>query len=370
VQVQRLALLDFRCYAELDLELPNGATVITGANGQGKTSILEALDWIATGRSFRGVPDAALVRDGTERAIVRAALERDGRDRSVEAEIRVNGRDRILVNGKPVARRRDLVESLRVTVFTPDDLELVKGGPAGRRAFLDDLLVASAPRYDAARTEYERVLKQRNALLRGGMRGPDDVTTLDVFDAQLARAGAELARGRARLIARLEPELERAYAALASEEPPLATRYEAEWAPDGFGTETVTDAEGLLLEALSASRRREIDRGVTIVGPHRDEWKLVLHDLDARTHASQGEQRTFALALRLAAHRVVAELVEDEPVLLLDDVFSELDARRATALVANLPDAQTLVTTASILPEGIRPARRLRVAAGAVQDVT
>lgn len=367
MRLARLWLTDLRCYDALELELPDGCTVITGANGQGKTSLLEAVDWVATGRSFRGVPDAALVRAGASSAIVRAEVARGGGSTRIEAEIRATGRNRILVNGQPLPRRRDLVEGLRATVFSPDDLELVKGGPALRRGFLDDLLAASAPRYESLRTDYDRVLRQRNALLKGGVRDEEARATLEVFDAQLARAGAELLRARLRLTDRLLPEVSRAYADLASEEPAITGRYEVDWTQAALPDDPA-GLEALLVAALDEHHRREVDRGVTLVGPHRDDWRLELHGLEARTTASQGEQRCLALALRLGGHRVVAGVVGEEPLLLLDDVFSELDPRRSAALLAHLPAGQTLLTTAGLLPEGVVADRWLRVTSGRVEE--
>jgi DNA replication and repair protein RecF len=367
VQLRRLWLTDFRCYRQLDLELGAGATVVRGANGEGKTSLLEAVSWIATARSFRGVPDAALVRTGAGQAVVRAESSRGGIDVLVEAEIRATGRNRILVNRQALPRRSELGRALRATVFAPDDLELVKGGPSGRRGYLDDLLVASATRYGVASTDLERILKHRNALLRTGARDAETSMTLDVLDQQLARAGGELVRGRLRLIARLTPWLENAYAELAGEPTSVEARYEADWSPELLGVEAVDAVEPRLLDALAARRRDELDRRVTLAGPHRDELRLVLGGLEARTHASQGEQRTLALALRLAGHRVVAEVIGENPLLLLDDVFSELDPDRATALVSQLPAGQTLITTAGVVPETVRPERWLRVANGRVE---
>lgn len=366
MQLRRLWLTDFRCYHELDLELGAGATVVRGANGQGKTSLLEAVSWIATARSFRGVPDAALVRTGAEQAVVRAESSRGDNDVLVEAEIRVSGRNRILVNRQMLPRRSELGRALRATVFAPDDLELVKGSPSGRRGYLDDLLIASAARYDAASTDFERILKHRNALLKTGGRDPDTAMTLDVFDQQLARAGGELVRGRLRLVARLSPWLQTGYEELAGASSSVEARYEADWSAEPLGVDSVDDVEPRLLAALAARRRDELDRRVTLVGPHRDELRLVLDGLEARTHASQGEQRTLALALRLAGHRVVAEVIGENPLLLLDDVFSELDAARATALVAQLPPGQTLITTAGVVPDTVEPERWLRVADGRV----
>lgn len=357
----RLWLRDFRCYEQVELALESGVTVVTGSNGQGKTSLLEAVAWIATGRSMRGVPDRALVRAGTDEAIVRAEIEHPEHRVLVEAAIKSVGRNRILANKQTVTRRRDLSEHLRVTVFAPDDLALVKGGPGGRREYIDDLLVNAIPRFSAVITDYERVIKQRNALLRAGIRDADDRRTRDVFDVRLTEVGAELVRGRLDLIARLAPEIGVAYASLAGSAPGFATAYEPEWHDGPLASDEV---EVALTEALARLRKREEDRGVTLVGPHRDDWALVLEDLDARHHASQGEQRTLALGMRLAGHRVVADAIGVEPVLLLDDVFSELDSQRAMALVEHLPATQTLITTAGALPEGIRADAWLRIDAG------
>ncbi len=360
-----LWLTDFRCYEHVEVELGPGCTVITGSNGQGKTSLLEAIAWVATGRSLRGVPDRALVRAGCEQAIIRAAIDHGDREVLVEIALRAVGRNQILANKQSVTRRRDLAEFLRVTVFAPDDLALVKGGPAGRREYLDDLIVAATPRFAAVLTDYERVLKQRNALLRAGIRTVEDRTTRDVLDARLVDAGSELVRERLELIARLAPRVEDAYRTLAGAAPGFTAVYEPEWCAGPLAPGLVNAA---LTEALDALRRREEDRGVTLVGPHRDDWTLVLDGMDARHHASQGEQRTLALGLRLAGHRIVADASGDEPVLLLDDVFSELDAQRAAALVANLPATQTLVTTAGAVPEGIAADAWFRIHEGRVLD--
>jgi DNA replication and repair protein RecF len=343
-------------------------TVLRGDNGQGKTSVLEAVGWIARGKSFRGVADAQLVRAGVSQAIVRAELSAGSRVQLFEAELKVAGRNRVLHNKQPVTRTRDLSDVLRVTVFAPDDLALVKDGPAERRAYLDELLGMLAARYEAARVDYERVLKQRNALLRTGMRGEHADSTLAVFDEQLVAAGAELVRGRLRLVERLLPAVEGAYRSLASGTDAVGLRYEAEWSDQPLTGDDADDVDVLLRDGLARRRSAEIERGTTLVGPHRDELRLDIAGLEARTQASQGEQRTLALALRLGGHQVVSEIAGAAPVMLLDDVFSELDATRAAALVANLPVGQTLLTTASIVPPGIEPQRRLRVASGRVLE--
>ncbi|MCU1466491.1 MAG: replication and repair protein RecF [Actinomycetia bacterium] len=368
-RVGHVWLTDFRCLREIDVELASGLTVLQGANGQGKTSLLEAIGWIARARSFRGVSDAMLVRSGVDQAIVRAEVATAGREQLFEAEIRVAGRNRVLCNRQPVARTRDLHGLLRVTVFAPDDLTLVKGGPAERREYLDELLAMLAARYDAARSDFERVLKQRNALLRSGVRDDESQVTLDVFDDQLVHAGAELTRGRLRLLERLVPAISDAYEMLALDARPVDATYVSESASEPLtaGDADVNVVEELLREALSRRRRAEIDRGLTLVGPHRDELHLTIDGLDARYQASQGEQRTLALALRLAGHVVVRELAGAAPVLLLDDVFSELDAQRAAALVHNLPPGQTLLTTAGELPPDVVAQRTLQVRAGHVE---
>ena len=368
--VGRLWLTDFRCLREIDVELAPGLTVLQGANGQGKTSLLEAIGWVARARSFRGVTDAMLVRSGATEAIVRAEVTTADRPQLFEAEIRVAGRNRIQCNRQTVTRARDLHGLLRVTVFAPDDLTLVKGGPSERREFLDELLAMLAARYDAARSDYERVLKQRNALLRAGVRNHDARFTLDVFDEQLVQAGAELTRGRLRLLERLLPTVAGAYESLALDQRLVTAEYVSETLPEPLTSAAADTVETLLRAALERRRPAEIERGITLVGPHRDELHLMIDGLDARAQASQGEQRTLALALRLAGHMVVRELAGAAPVLLLDDVFSELDAQRAAALVRNLPPGQTLLTTAGALPPDVVAQRVLAVRAGAIEAST
>jgi len=367
-RVGRLWVDDFRCLRGIDLELDPGLTVIHGPNGQGKTSLLEAIAWIASAHSFRGVADAPLVRTGCEQAIVRAEIFDDDRLQLFEAEVRASGRNRIRCNTRAITRARDLHGLLRVAVFAPDDLELVKAGPAARRLYLDELLGVLAVRYDAARADLDRILRQRNALLRSGVRDAEATTTLEVLDEQLVTSAAELVRGRLQLVERLGPAVDAAYGDLAGAGQPVGAAYEAEWAPEPLGPADTAEIGGLLRAAIVARRRAEIDRGVTLVGPHRDEWKLTIDGLDARTQASQGEQRTLALALRLAGRAVVHELTGTPPVLLLDDVFSELDARRSSALVRHLPHGQTLLTTAGAIPSEVEPDRVLRIDAGRIED--
>jgi len=366
--VEHLELRDFRCFETLELTLSAGTTVLVGPNGAGKTSLLEAVGWAARAGSFRGVPDSAVVRRGSEQAILRAEVVEGERRQLLEAEVRASGRNRVLLNKHPIARNRDLHGLLRVSMFAPDDLQLVKGGPSERRDYLDDLLAMLAPRYDAARSDFDRVLKQRNALLKSGVRDPDDEATLVVFDEQLVHASAEIVRGRLRLLARLAPAVARTYEEVSERDAQLGGSYQAEWAEAPLGEADADDVEEYLRRALEARRRQELDRGLTLVGPHRDEWKLTLHDLDARSQASQGEQRTLALALRLAGHELVGELTGVVPVLLLDDVFSELDAPRSGALIRHLAGGQTLVTTAGAIPDGVDAQRYLDVHDGVVEE--
>jgi DNA replication and repair protein RecF len=373
VQLDHLWLTDFRSWTTAELALGPGLTVVRGRNGAGKTNLLEAVGYLATLSSFRGAPNEALVRHGAEQAVVRGEGRRSGRAVLVEAEIRLRGRGRVALNRQPVRRTSELFDALRVSVFSPDDLVLVKGPPASRRRWLDDALVSLHPRYDALRRDFERVVRQRTTLLgqTAGLRGrnatgsrltPDVATTLDVWDVKLTETGEALATARADLLGRLQPLVAKAYADLASagESSPggaaVTLAYDAPWREQG------------LAEALVEARADELRRGVSLVGPHRDDVILAVGDLPARTHASQGEQRTLALALRLAAHTVVAEEVGEPPLLLLDDVFSELDADRSTGLLEHLPPGQALLTTTGPVPTGAVPERVVRVVDGRLED--
>ncbi|MEA3216011.1 MAG: replication and repair protein RecF [Acidimicrobiia bacterium] len=357
MRVDRLWLTDFRNYVTAELELDSQLTAVVGANGQGKTNLMEALAWLATLGSFRSATSEALIRSGQGAAFVRAEGDRAGRALLIEAEIAPK-RHRVLVNRQRLARARDLLGILRVTVFTPEDLGLVKEGPAGRRQFLDTTLVALDARHDATVREVERVLRQRNALLRqvGGRLSAEDELTLEVWDAKLAAAGELLADARAEVVNQLRAEVARAYSQLAGTDVPIDLCYSAAWRPG-------------LAAALAASRRADVARGVTLVGPHRDELEIWLAGMPARSHASQGEQRSLALSLRLAAHRLVTEAAGESPLLLLDDVFSELDPARCAALLRHLPPGQALLTSADRLPVGTRPQRVYRVENGRIAGV-
>ena len=354
MRLRHLWLHDFRNYETADLTLPPGLTVVRGANGEGKTSLLEGIGYLATLASFRGVPGEALVREGCTQAVVRGEGERNGRQLLVEAEIALHGRGRVAVNKQRLRKSSDLLDAVRVSVFAPDDLELVKGGPSARRRYLDDTLVALSPKHEATRRDLDRILRQRTALLRqsGGRLTPDIATTLDVWDSKLVVAGEALADARAALVADLEPALAKAYADLSPTRGAVTASYDAPWRGSG------------LAAALAEARADELRRGVCLVGPHRDDLTLRINAMPARTHASQGEQRSMALALRLAAHRLVAETLDDVPVLLLDDVFSELDPARTENLLHHLPRGQAVLTTAGPLPDGAEPEQVVTVTAG------
>ena len=336
---------------QVDLD-PEGTTVITGSNGTGKTSVLEALAYLGTRRSFRGAPPEAMVRTGTESAIVRAELEARDSPTLVEAQILPAGRSRTRVNRKAVGGRRELGAAAPCTVFSPEDLVIVSGGPKGRREVLDDALAVLDAEGARAADETERVLRQRAALLRqsGARAGAEVAATLDVWDQRLADAGKVLVAARERLVAELDPLVATAYGHLAGVGDRVLTvqRYIRSW-------------DGDLLDALGASRKDDLRRGVNTVGPHRDDLLLEIEGREARIHASQGEQRCMALALRLGVHQLILARTPLVPTLLLDDVFSELDPARSRALVAELPAGQSILTTAAPLPEGIVVARLLPV---------
>lgn len=358
--VEHLELVDFRSYRQASLDLDPGITAVLGDNGQGKTNLAEAIGFLATLSSFRGAPTDALVRVGAERAIVRARLRGDdGREVLVEAELPMNGRNRVQVNRQRLQRSRDLLGVLRVSVFSPDDLVIVKGSPGERRRLLDDALVALATKYDASRLELDRILRQRNTLLKQAAgRITDEIgITLDVWDARLAEVGDRFGHARATLVDRCSPLVDEAYAQLAGRAGPVGLVHDAPWRTDG------------LAAALAAARHDDLRRGVTTVGPHRDDLLIELAGLPARTHASQGEQRTLAVALRLAIHRLVTERTGSTPVLVLDDVLSELDPARATALIEHLPRGQVVITAATELPPAARPDVLWRVVDGDVHAV-
>jgi DNA replication and repair protein RecF len=354
VHVRRVELTDFRSYAHTEVDFEPGPSVLVGPNGYGKTNLVEALGYVATLGSHRVATDQPLVRAGSERAIIRCAVVHDERELLVELELVPGKANRARLGRAPVNRARDIIGALRLVLFAPEDLALVRGDPSERRRYLDDLLVQRQPRFAGVRADYERVLKQRNALLRtaflarkvAGRAG--DLSTLDVWDAHLAEHGAALISGRLDLCAALSTHVAKAYDAVSAGRGEARIAYDAKsWLPDGPVGELIRDdVQARLTEALVAARPSEVERGVTLAGPHRDDVTLTLGELPAKGYASHGESWSFALALRLAAFELLrSEGIE--PVLVLDDVFAELDAGRRERLSELVGVAgQVLVTCA------------------------
>jgi DNA replication and repair protein RecF len=355
MRLDRLEVVDFRNHDRASAELPAGVSALVGPNGVGKTNLLEAAGYLATLGSHRVGQDAALIRAGCSSAVIRAAVQRAGRRLLVDLELRPGSGVRGRVNGAPVPRARDLLGVVRATVFAPEDLGLVRGDPEERRRFLDTLATQRLPRYHGSRQDYDRVLRQRNTLLRsaGGRLPASALATLEVWDEKLASAGAEIWSERLRLVAALTPRVELAYQRLAGRDDEVDVAYVSSVAGTaGLDPDPVKLAKALR-ERLVADRAREVERGVTLSGPHRDDLALALRGLPARTHASHGEAWSLALALRLGSHWLLAEEGE-EPVLLMDDVFAELDRQRRDRVAeAALAAEQTIVTAA--VPEELPP---------------
>jgi DNA replication and repair protein RecF len=344
MKVDWVSLTHFRSYEELEWQPDPGVNLLLGPNGAGKTNLLEAIAYLSSLRSFRSVPDASMIADGEDAAVVRAGVSSGSRARLVEIELPRAGARRTQLDKSRLRKTADLLGVLRVIAFLPDDLDLVKRGPAYRRDLLDAVAVLLWPAAHHDQGEFDRALRQRNAFLKSGER---DDTTLSVWDARLAQSGGRVMSRRARVIETLAPHLESAYGDIAGRPERASVGYIASWdAGDGL-IGAAADFTAGILASLEKSRKVDYDRRLTSVGPHRDEPVLALDGIDTRTHGSQGEQRTMALAIKLAAHRAVTEMIDEPPVLLLDDVFSELDPQRAEALAKTLPaDTQTLISSA------------------------
>ncbi|MEP6814403.1 MAG: DNA replication/repair protein RecF [Marmoricola sp.] len=373
--VAHLTVHDFRSWSDLDVELEPGATAFVGRNGQGKTNLVEAIDYLSRLGSHRVAGDAALVRSGCDQAVIRAAVVRDERRAVLEIEINPGRANRARINKSPLPRARELLGLIRTVVFSPDDLALVKGDPSERRRFLDDLLVQLHPRYAGVRADYDRVLKQRNSLLKtaraaryGSGSAEGALSTLGVWDAHLARLGAEMVGSRLTLVDDLSPLLGKAYAAVArgaSGDEAVMT-YRCSFDVTEVGHDQVPD-QGDLIQALLAElgRRRsdELDRGVSLVGPHRDDLLFALGDLPLKGYASHGESWSFAVGLRLASYGLLRSPViggGDDPVLVLDDVFAELDSGRREQLAELVADAEQVLVTAAVaedVPAALRGTR-------------
>ncbi|BBC34701.1 DNA replication and repair protein RecF [Streptomyces graminofaciens] len=350
MHVTHLSLADFRSYARVEVPLDPGVTAFVGPNGQGKTNLVEAVGYLATLGSHRVSSDAPLVRMGADRAVIRAQVRQGERQQLVELELNPGKANRARINRSSQVRPRDVLGIVRTVLFAPEDLALVKGDPGERRRFLDELITSRAPRMAGVRSDYERVLKQRNTLLktaalarRHGGRSMD-LSTLDVWDQHLARVGAELLAQRLDLVAAIQPLSDKAYEQLAPGGGPIGLEYKP--SSPGIVGHTREELYEQLMAALAEARKQEIERGVTLVGPHRDDLILKLGQLPAKGYASHGESWSYALALRLASYDLM-RAEGNEPVLILDDVFAELDARRRERLAELVaPGEQVLVTAA------------------------
>jgi len=374
--VTHLHLVDYRSYAEIEVPLQPGVCVFVGSNGQGKTNLVEAVEYLATLSSHRVAADAPLVRAGAERATVRARVQAgidDTRSLLLELDIVPGKANRAKLNRAPLKRARDLLGALVVVLFSPEDLSIVKGDPSERRRFLDDLLVARWPRFSGIRADYDRVLRQRNALLKslsgrtGRVAGADVAATLDTWDEHLAQLGAELVVARIATLTDLAEHVADAYRSIA----PVNNEAQATYVSSNAVVADVPLVRDEIAEVLrirmSERRGEEIARGVSLVGPHRDDIALQIGELPAKGYASHGESWSLACALRLAAFRLLrADGIE--PVLILDDVFAELDITRRQRLAMGIADAEQVLITAAVaadVPVELG-GRRFRVDSGAV----
>jgi DNA replication and repair protein RecF len=374
MHVTHLSLADFRSYARVEVPLDPGVTAFVGPNGQGKTNLVEAVGYLATLGSHRVSSDAPLVRMGADRAVIRAQVRQGERQQLVELELNPGKANRARINRSSQVRPRDVLGIVRTVLFAPEDLALVKGDPGERRRFLDELITARAPRMAGVRSDYERVLKQRNTLLktaalarRHGGRSMD-LSTLDVWDQHLARVGAELLAQRQDLVAAVQPLADKAYEQLAPGGGPVGLDYKPS-SPGivGHGREELYEQ---LTAALIEARKQEIERGVTLVGPHRDDLVLKLGQLPAKGYASHGESWSYALALRLASYDLL-RAEGNEPVLILDDVFAELDARRRERLAELVAPGEQVLVTAAVDDDvpGVLTGTRFAVSDGTVERV-
>ncbi len=349
--VAALELVDFRSYSLVQIDWEPGVSVLVGPNGQGKTNIAEAIGYLATLGSHRVASDQPLVRHGAARAVVRAGVERLGRRLLLEIEIVPGKSNRARINKSPLPRPRELLGVLRAVVFAPEDLALVRGDPDTRRGFLDELMVLRTPRLAGVKSDYDRMLKQRNALLKSAAatRGSFDATTLAVWNDHLVQLGSELLQARLALVCELCAPVEKAYAGLAPTGGDAALDYKASWC-DRSPLDRLTSREEIATElrgALERVERDELQRGVTLTGPQRDDLLLILGDHPAKGYASHGESWSMVLALRLASFELL-RADGDDPVLILDDVFAELDSTRRDRLAEMVLDTEQVLVTAAV----------------------
>ncbi|RJO77003.1 DNA replication/repair protein RecF [Nocardia panacis] len=361
--IRSLSLRDFRSWAHCELELSPGRTVFLGSNGNGKTNLLEAVGYLATLASHRVAADAPLIRLGAAQARIGATVVNAGRELRIDVELNQGAANRAQLNRSPVRRTREVLGILQTVLFAPEDLALVRGDPSERRRFMDELCTTRRPRLAGVRADYDRVLRQRSALLKTAgrqARSRADLSTLDVWDGHLATHAGELLAERLRLVHELHPHVAQAYRSIAPESRAAAIGYRSGYLPAEFldparppGPEDPAELKQVVLRELAAARPRELDRGVCLVGPHRDDLELILGAAPAKGFASHGESWSFALALRLGAFELLRES-GTEPVLLLDDVFAELDRRRRAALAAVAAGAEQVLITAAV-PEDVPP---------------
>ncbi|MFD9443593.1 DNA replication/repair protein RecF [Streptomyces sp. NPDC060006] len=374
MHVTHLSLADFRSYARVEVPLDPGVTAFVGPNGQGKTNLVEAVGYLATLGSHRVSSDAPLVRMGADRAIIRANVKQGERQQLVELELNPGKANRARINRSSQVRPRDVLGIVRTVLFAPEDLALVKGDPGERRRFLDELITARSPRMAGVRSDYDRVLRQRNTLLKSAALARRhggrtmDLSTLDVWDQHLARVGAELLAQRLDLVATIQPLADKAYEQLAPGGGPVTLEYKP--SSPGITAHAREELYEELMAALAETRKQEIERGVTLVGPHRDELLLKLGQLPAKGYASHGESWSYALALRLASYDLL-RAEGNEPVLVLDDVFAELDTRRRERLAELVAPGEQVLVTAAVDDDvpGVLTGTRFVVSEGAVERV-
>ncbi len=349
--VSALTLVDFRSHKNVEIVLTPGSTVFVGANGQGKTNVVEAIDFLARMDSHRVSSDVPLVRFGTDQAIIRSVIRRDDRELHLEMEINPHRANRVRANGSVLTRNRDVIGMVKTVVFSPEDLILVKGDPSDRRRFVDQLVVMRTPRLSQTRADVDRILKQRNALLKSARgRSNIDTSTIDIWDEHLARAGSELILARMMVLDDLAEHLTRTHQKVTTDAAPHRQDVSATYRSTVEGIAESRDQQEiyeLLLTALRAKRRDELDRGITLIGPHRDDVVLMIGEMPAKGYASHGEIWSLALSLRLASHELL-RLDGDDPILILDDVFAELDVNRRDHLARLVHDTEQVLITAAV----------------------
>ncbi|MFV0633008.1 DNA replication/repair protein RecF [Demequina sp.] len=375
MRVTHLHLVDFRSYRDQEVEFGPRVTTLVGRNGQGKTNVVEAVRYLSSLASHRVASDAPLIRAGAERAVVRARVEKSARSLALEVSLNL-GKANTARIGRANAKPRDLLGVLRTVVFAPEDLALVKGDPAGRRLFLDDLCVALQPALAGDLSDYDRVLRQRSSMLKSAKHARGDLTMLDIWDEKLAHLGGRILAARLRAVRALAPHVTDAYAAVAPDGGECAVSYATSLA-DHTSWDDHAPADVLaevLLARLQEVRPKELDRGVTLAGPHRDDLEVRLGTLPAKGYASHGESWSCALALKLGTYALLTDEggpdgdPDGEPVLILDDVFAELDSGRRDALATRLASASQVLITAAVASD-VPPAligKVLRVADGRV----